>query len=143
MRSSIILLALVVGSCTGKKDGKLTSSKDEVKFEQYLVEGQTLYQMHCSNCHQTEGQGLAKLFPPLAKSDYLMNDINRAICIVRNGQQGEIVVNGVTFNQPMPGVPELTKLEIAEILTYVTNSWGNEQGMVTIADVETALSKCN
>lgn len=143
MRTSFIVLLACLISCTGKKDGKLNSTKEQVKFEQYLVEGQTLYITHCSNCHQAEGQGLARLFPPLAKSDYLMSDVGRAACNIRNGLKGEILVNGVTYNQPMPAIPDLTNLEIAEILTYISNSWGNNHGLVTIDSVEVALSKCD
>lgn len=142
MRISILFLVLLIASCTGKKGAESDTSVAKVKFEQYLVEGQTLYQQHCSNCHQLEGQGLAQLFPPLAGSDYLNADINRAICIIKNGQQGEIVVNGVTYNQMMPGVTNLTNLEVAEISTYIYNSWGNEKGMIGIKKVEQALAAC-
>lgn len=136
------MVCILIAACTGKKSGESTSASENVKFEQYLVEGQQLYQIHCANCHQMNGEGLAKLYPPLAKSDYLMGDIDRAICIQKNGQQGEIVVNGIDFNQPMPGIGTLTNLEIAEITTYITNSWGNEHGMVSIKEVESALKSC-
>ncbi|QSE98894.1 c-type cytochrome [Fulvivirga lutea] len=142
MKSKLFLLIFLVAGCTGKKGSENASASQNVKFEQYLVEGQQLYQIHCANCHQLNGEGLAKLYPPLAKSDYLMADINRAICIQKNGQQGEIIVNGVTFNQPMPGIGTLTNLEIAELTTYITNSWGNEHRMVSIKEVESALKSC-
>lgn len=144
MKNKFLVIVLVVfTACTGKKDGKSTSAADNVKFEQYLVEGQQLYTMHCSNCHQVNGEGLGRLYPPLAKSDYLLEDIDRAICIIRNGQEGKIVVNGVEYNQPMPGITTLKKLEIAEIATYIYNSWGNEEGMIGIDKVDEALANCS
>lgn len=142
MRTSLLLLAVLIFACTGKKGAEGDSSEAKVKFEQYLVEGQQLYQTHCANCHQIDGKGLAKLFPPLAGSDYLDADVSRAICIIQNGQQGEIVVNGTTYNQAMPALPMLTNLEIAEIATYIYNSWGNDKGMISVKKVNQVLADC-
>ncbi len=139
----LIIAAITMMACTGKKDTQSASVADDVKFEQYMVEGQQLYTIHCSNCHQVNGEGLGRLYPPLSKSDYLLEDIDRAICIIKNGQEGSIMVNGVVFNQPMPAVTTLKKLEIAEIATYIYNSWGNEKGMVSIDKVDQALTDCS
>ncbi|HCX20453.1 MAG TPA: cytochrome C, partial [Cytophagales bacterium] len=116
--------------------------RTEVRLRQYMVQGKQLYLTHCANCHQKDGSGLAQLYPPLAKSDYLMSDLKRAACIVKNGIEGEIVVSGRTFNQPMPGLPDLTPIEVAEIVTYVSNSWGNEAGISSTRDVSIWLKKC-
>ncbi len=144
MKSKLIFLLALACACTGKtsSSNEETTHSEDVKMEQYLVEGQKLYGIHCANCHQVNGEGLAKLFPPLAKSDYLMNNIDANICGVKNGISGEITVNGTTYNQPMPGIPQLTNLEIAEIFTYVTNSWGNSNGMITTERVEATLKEC-
>lgn len=136
------MLFILIVSCTGKKDRKLSSAEGQVKFEQYLVEGQALYTTYCANCHRPDGRGLAKLYPPLAGSDYLMSDMARGVCIINKGLKGAIKVNGVVYKQPMPAIPALTKLEIAEIMTYITNSWGNEHGMISIEDVTKALKNC-
>ena len=61
---------------------------------------------------------------------------------MKYGTQGEIIVNGKNFNKPMPGVPSLTELEIAEIATYIYNSWGREHAIVEIQEVKSALDKC-
>ena len=142
MRSSFLLILLVSAACTGKKSGEGASASEQMKFEQYLVEGQQLYNIHCSNCHQPKGEGLAKLYPALANSDYLMDSTVNLACIINKGLNGKIVVNEVEFNQPMPAIPSLTKLEIAEILTYVKNSWGNKGGNVSIQEVEKELEDC-
>lgn len=65
------------------------------------------------------------------------------ICLMKNGIAGEVVVNGKKYNKEMKGIPSLTELEIAEIATYIYNSWEHQRGMVDIATVETALKKCD
>jgi nitrite reductase (NO-forming) len=82
-----------------------------------------------------EGQGLAGVFPPLAKSDYLMADTPRAIRGIIKGQTGEMTVNGVKYNGVMPPVM-LTDEQIAHVLTYVRNAWGNSGDLVTLEEVQ-------
>lgn len=113
------------------------------KFQQYMVEGERLYMAHCSNCHQKDGSGLGLVYPPLASSDYIISNFDQTICLIKNGTKGEMIVNGKSFNQPMPGIPSLTELEIAEIATFITNSWGAEKGMVEIKTVSKSLNTCS
>jgi len=112
------------------------------KFKQYLVEGERLYLVHCSNCHQRDGQGLRQVYPPIAGSDYLLADMRGVICGMKYGLQGEITVNGVMYNQAMPGVLSLTELEIAEIATYIYNSWGTQRGLVDARIIGPVLDSC-
>ncbi|MGZ5543550.1 MAG: c-type cytochrome, partial [Limisphaerales bacterium] len=86
--------------------------------------GQRLFASICAACHQPTGQGLPNVFPPLAGSDFLNADKNRAIKLVINGRQGEVVVNGRTYNNSMPKFP-LGDEDVANVLTYVYNSFGN------------------
>lgn len=86
--------------------------------------GKRLFGSICAACHQPTGQGLPNLFPPLAGSDYLNADKNRAIKIVINGRQGEVIVNGRKFNNSMPKFP-INDADIANVLTFVYNSFGN------------------
>ena len=86
--------------------------------------GRRLFTSICAACHQPTGQGLPNVFPPLAGSDFLNADKNRAIKIVINGRQGEVVVNGRKFNNSMPKFP-LGDDDIANVLTFVYNSFGN------------------
>jgi|GEM_PF-558940 len=86
--------------------------------------GRRLFTSICAACHQPSGQGLPNVFPPLAGSDFLNADKNRAIKIVLNGRQGEVIVNGMKFNNSMPKFP-LGDDDIANVLTYVYNSFGN------------------
>jgi len=86
--------------------------------------GKRLFGTVCGICHQPAGQGIASRFPPLARSDFLNADKYRAIRVVLNGLQGELVVNGKKFNNSIPRFP-LSDQDIANILTYVFNSMGN------------------
>ena len=112
------------------------------KFNQYYVQGEKLYIKHCGNCHQADGTGLGRLYPPLDTSDYMQNNFRDVICLMRHGKTGELIVNGQQFNQPMPDIPSLSDLEIAEIATYIYNTWSHERGMIEVTDVTTILSAC-
>lgn len=102
--------------------------------EARLALGQRLYESVCFACHQKNGQGLPPAFPPLAKSDYLMADRDRAIRTVLAGLQGEIVVNGQKYVGVMPA-QALSDDDVANVLTYVCNAWGNSSDAVTRDDV--------
>ena len=97
--------------------------------------GRKLFTSICAACHQPTGLGRANLFPPLAGSDYLNADKNRAINIVVFGRQGEVVVNGVKYNNNMPSFP-LNDQDVANVLTYVYNSFGNSGLEVTPDEVK-------
>src|SRR5271163_335777 len=102
--------------------------------------GRRLFTSICAACHQPTGQGLPNVFPPLAGSDFLNADKNRAIGIVIHGRQGVVVVNGLNFNNSMPPFP-LTDENIADVLTFVYNSFGNAGLEVTPEDVKAVRSQ--
>ncbi|MAW59222.1 MAG: nitrite reductase, copper-containing [Planctomycetes bacterium] len=99
--------------------------------------GANVYAQNCLACHQANGAGIPGAFPPLAKSDYLMADEARAIRTVTEGLTGKITVNGVDYDGIMPK-PNLTDDQIANVLTYVRNTWGNEGGITTLESVRAA-----
>jgi nitrite reductase (NO-forming) len=103
--------------------------------EIFIEKGKRIYAQTCFACHQAEGQGLPGVFPPLAKSDFLMADKARAIRGVIKGQSGEMLVNGQKYNGVMPPVM-LTDEQIAHVLTFVRNSWGNSGEIVTVEEVQ-------
>ena len=108
-------------------------------IEERIAAGERIYSSNCAACHQPEGQGIAGVFPPLAGSDYLLSDPDRAIHVVVNGLEGEIEVNGETYNGVMPGV-RLSDEDVANVLTFVLNAWGNEGGEVIPSHVTRARS---
>ena len=105
-----------------------------------IVLGRRLFNSICAACHQPTGQGRPNLFPPLAGSDYLNADKSRAIKIVIFGRQGEVVVNGMKFNNNMPSFP-LSDDNIANALTFVYNSFGNSGFEVKPEEVKALRSQ--
>jgi len=92
--------------------------------------GEATYQKICVACHQADGKGIPNAFPPLAGSDYLNGDVDKAIAAVTHGLTGEITVNGAKFNGTMTPQP-LNDQEVADVLTYVYSQWGNNGTVVT------------
>jgi len=113
----------------------LASASGTLTKEQQVKAGEVLFKGTCSACHQDTGAGIPNVFPPLAKSDFLAANHKRAIGIVLNGLTGPVSVNGTTYNSVMPPMSQFNDDEIANILTYVLNSWGNDGGAVTSAEV--------
>jgi len=104
-------------------------------FSQNVNKGKAVYAKTCVACHQATGAGIPGAFPPLAKSDYLNADVNRAIKQVIKGSNAPITVNGKKFTTAMP--PQvLNDQEIADVLTYVYASWGNKKTSITPAMVK-------
>ena len=140
-RAGLMLYALCfMLSCNETKNNHQDTSP---KFTQYYNQGELLYSTHCSNCHQKNGKGLGRLYPPLDSSDFMTNNFNEVICLMENGKSGSLVVNGIEFNQPMPGVPTLSDLEVAQIATYIYNTWTHSRGMVDVKEVSVILQKCD
>ncbi|HYP33441.1 MAG TPA: c-type cytochrome, partial [Burkholderiaceae bacterium] len=106
------------------------SLQDQVKA------GEALFTGTCSVCHQANGAGIPGVFPPLAKSDFLAADVKRAIGIPLRGLTGKITVNGTPYDSVMPPMSQLNDDEVANILTFVLNSWDNPGGRVSADDVK-------
>lgn len=105
-----------------------------------IKSGKELFGRTCFACHQSEGQGVPNAFPPLAKSDFLNANPDRAVGAVLHGLSGEIIVNGKKFNNVMTS-QNLTDEEVADVLTYVFNSWGNNKTVITPAKVKAIRAK--
>jgi nitrite reductase (NO-forming) len=116
--------APVAAAAVAAKAGALTV-EDQVKA------GQALFAGTCSTCHQANGEGMPGVFPPLAKSDFIAADPKRVASVITHGLQGPVTVNGKDYNSVMPPMAQLTDDEVANISTYVLNSWGNPGGRVT------------
>lgn len=147
MRVSHLVLVywLLAGCDSGKFQNSATqglSRADKLRYEQYMIQGKQLYNMHCSNCHQADGSGLGQLIPPLAQSDYMLNSQSRTFCVIKYGLADKITVNGIEYDQPMPANEKLTNIEIAQISTYLYNSWGHEQGYIPVKKAAKEISKC-
>ncbi len=130
----LFLFAIVILSCQ--------LSQEKNKLNNYYRQGEQLYIKHCSNCHQSNGKGLGRVYPPLHQSDYMKNNFEAVLCLMKNGMDGPILVNGKEYNQAMPGIPTLTDLEIAEIATYIYNTWEHKRGLVDVSEVSRVLRAC-
>lgn len=90
-----------------------------------MERGKEIYVSQCQTCHMENGEGIEGVYPPLAKSDYLMADKKRSIVQVLEGASGEMVVNGVTYYGFMAGF-SLNDKEVSDVLNYIRNSWANK-----------------
>jgi mono/diheme cytochrome c family protein len=137
----VAIFALSMVSCGGgttttNTDKNENTSNTEVKKD--FTAGKTIYETKgtCQTCHQADGKGIAGTFPPLAGSDYLLADKNRAVKQAMYGSQEPITVNGTTYPGKVMTTVDLTDQEVVDVVNYVLNSWGNNGGTVTIADVK-------
>ncbi len=120
--------AVIASATTASAAGTL-SKEEQVKA------GGALFSGTCSTCHQATGLGIEGVFPPLAGSDFLLADKARAIGVVVNGLTGPVTVNGKSYNSVMPPMSQLNDDEVANLVTYALNTWGNDGGQVTSAEV--------
>ncbi|MBZ5855858.1 c-type cytochrome [Flavihumibacter profundi] len=99
-----------------------------------IKRGQEVYINNCQSCHMEKGEGVENSFPPLAKADYLMKDPKRTIGIILKGQNEPIIVNGKPYNMLMPAQDYLTDEQIADVVNYIANSWGNTYKPLIVPD---------
>ena len=102
------------------------------------AKGKIVFTTYCMPCHQADGNGVPNLNPPLVKTSYVLGDKTKLIGIVLNGLNQEIEINGETYNGVMASHDYLTNQEIADVLTYVRNSFGNKASAITPQDVKLA-----
>ncbi|MDQ8184614.1 copper-containing nitrite reductase [Pelagicoccus sp. SDUM812002] len=105
-----------------------------LSFDEKMASGERIYASNCAACHQPNGSGIPSAFPPLANSSYFNEAPKKVIDVVVNGLQGPIEVNGKKYNGVMPAV-NLSDQQVASVVTYVLNSFGNDLGEVSSADV--------
>ncbi|WP_051312735.1 c-type cytochrome [Sporocytophaga myxococcoides] len=104
--------------------------------------GEKTYQKKCSNCHGKEGEGLKKLIPPLSGSDFLIDKKSELPCIVRNGMNDTIIVNGQKFIGSMPGNNELSDIEITNLVNYINRQWG-DHSYRSVQEIRIELDRCD
>jgi mono/diheme cytochrome c family protein len=130
MKISLTLICLIIlcSSVFPKQDEELAKS---------IARGKAIYSENCMSCHMAKGEGIPQTFPPLAKADFLMKTPEKAIHAIKFGLEGKIIVNGAEYDNAMPP-PGLANDEIADVMNYIQNSWGNssEKKMVTEKMVE-------
>jgi len=133
--NSIFLLSViaVIISC---------QNQETIDLQNYMSNGKDIYKAKCQNCHGENGEGLGELAPPLTDSVFLKGNKDRLACIMKNGLNETLVVHGKEYKEKMPAFPELADIDVAQVMVYVTNSFGNKQGFVPYAQVSTQLQNC-
>jgi len=139
-------LAVSVAACAQEESAAPAEAADKAvavhaaevsakSLDERMADGGKIYSAHCAACHQANGQGLAGAFPPLAESDYLADGPGVAVTAVLNGLSGPITVNGNDYNAVMPNLSYLSDSDVADVVTFVMNSWGNPGGEVASGEV--------
>lgn len=116
-------------------------SSQQIEYSKYISNGKDLYVAHCQNCHGEKGEGLGELAPPLTDSIFLKDNKTELACIIKNGSQKEMIVHGKKYDGKMPAF-NLADIDVAQVIVYITNSFGNKQGMYSYEQVSKDLNSC-
>ncbi len=118
IRKTGLLFAFILGVY-------LLAWAQEDTLQESMKRGEEVYIAQCASCHMPEGEGVEAVYPPVANTDYL-KDQKKIIDIIIYGQAEEIIVNGKPYNTPMDPMNQMSDREIADVLNYISNSWGNK-----------------
>lgn len=142
MKNFNVLLIAIACSFFACSQGQ-EKPKDDPGFEKRsFAEGEKVYAATCAQCHQPDGKGLNDLYPPLANSDFLLADKKRAACIIWNGIEGPITVNGKEYDMPMLPVQGMSVTKVTDVMNYIYNSFGHNEGLITEKEVKSYLESC-
>lgn len=129
-----------------KKSEVKTEAKPETKVEVLKtntpkLSGKDYYAANCLACHGEDGKGVDGAIPPLAQSDFLKKlsakkDRTELISIPLLGKSGKVIVNNKEYDGEMPPIADITDRELADVLSYVSNTWGNKARKITEAEVK-------
>ncbi|MCK8522819.1 cytochrome c [Aquimarina sp. D1M17] len=134
----IITVSIVAQPSVSNNDYVILQDDDiqEKELTESIARGKEVYSDFCMQCHLPDGKGTAKVFPPLAGSDWLVNKRKESIHSIKYGLNGPIEVNGESYNSAMTSLG-LEDEEIMDVMNYIMNSWGNTQKkMVTLEEVQ-------
>lgn len=122
----VILLASLVSACGGSGSGDAATAD---------AQGARVYSANCAACHQADGSGIPGIYPPITQTEWIEGDSGRLIRLILYGMGGPIEVKGAPYNGVMPPHRHLSDDQIAAVLTFVRQNFGNEAGPVTPDDV--------
>ncbi|MGM9476008.1 c-type cytochrome [Pedobacter sp. GSP4] len=133
--NSIFLISIIaiIVSC---------QSQETIDLQNYMSNGKDIYKAKCQNCHGENGEGLGELAPPLTDSVFLKTNKSRLACFIKNGTNEPLIINGKEYKEKMPAFPELADIDVAQVMVFVTNSFGNKQGFVPYSQVSKDLQNC-
>ena len=136
MKKIIVTGVIILIALSSFKENKTT----QPGIQQSIERGKKVYQSTCLACHQADGEGVPRMAPTLVKTKWVLGDKKALSKIVLNGLKGgEVEIDGDNFHNPMPAQASvLSDQQIADVLTYVRNSFGNKASLVSVAEVKTA-----
>jgi len=109
---------------------------------QNMANGKKIYQTRCLVCHQADGGGVPNMNAPLdGASNVVGNDIARLVKIIRNGYNERVALDGYYYSNAMTANPDLKDADIADVLSYIRNSWTNKASKITLAQVQKVKKK--
>ncbi|MCL6296592.1 c-type cytochrome [Jejuia spongiicola] len=138
MRFLLIFLLALYSTLTVNTKTLNYSQTDPLK--ESIKRGNEIYTDFCVTCHLDSGEGVKNVYPPLAKSDFLIKNREASIRGIKYGQKGEIVVNGVTYNGYMAPLG-LSDDEVADVMNYITNNWGNKNNKIVTEEEVSNVKK--
>jgi mono/diheme cytochrome c family protein len=100
-----------------------------------ISKGKKVYEQYCLSCHMPDGAGVPRLNPPLRGTTWVTGDKNRLIDVILNGLDEPVDIDGETYQNPMPAQSQLTNQQVADVLTYIRKSFGNNASAVSAAEV--------
>src|ERR1700743_1312043 len=132
--------ALMLLSCASlwAQTKKTVAKAPASSLSSHITNGKAVYSKICITCHMADGLGVQNMNPPLVKTTYVLRNKAKLISIVLNGFNESVEIDGSTYSNIMPSQDFLKDQEIADVLTYVRNSFGNKASAVTLADVKKA-----
>jgi mono/diheme cytochrome c family protein len=134
-----VLLFPLIGLAQTKKTS-IPAGKG-TPLQQSINRGQLVYGVNCLSCHQADGYGVGNLNPPLVGTSWVLGNKASLIRMVLKGSQGQVEIDGEKFHNTMPAQAHLTDQQLADVLTYVRNSFGNKASVVTLAEVKAIRAK--
>ncbi|MXV52157.1 c-type cytochrome [Pedobacter sp. HMF7647] len=131
--ASVFLLLIFLYACQSDK---------EIEQQRYFVNGKSIFEQHCQNCHGANGEGLGELYPPLTDTVFMRSNKSKIACIIKNGSNTALMVHNKKYEGKMPAESDLSDIEIAEIVNYITNSFGNKLGDYDVNNAAADLKNC-
>ncbi len=114
---------------------EVLSHSDSKENPEYIVKGKKVYGQYCLSCHQGNGSGVSRLNPPLIGTEYVLGDKNGLLHILINGSNVGLDVDGETYSNAMPSFRHLSDEELADVASYIRNTFGNSAAPVTAEEV--------
>jgi len=114
---------------------------EKIQQDAYYVNGRDIYIAQCQNCHGERGEGLGGLTPPLTDSVFMKTNKNQLACIIKNGMSATVTVHGKVYEGKMPSF-NMADIDVAQVIVYITNAFGHQQGMYTNEQVAADLKNC-